>query len=85
MGTDQREYRLGVNLGRQLNPFLPKAFVQGRYAFGMVQQVAHIAPKRSYAEFQFGYVLSPRISVQASTVWSHSHNGIPIPQQCIPQ
>ena len=77
VGTGQREYRLGVTLGRQLNPFLPKAFVQGKYAFGMVQQAAHIAPKRSYAEFQFGYVLSPRISVQASTVWSHSHNGIP--------
>ena len=84
VGTDQREYRLGVTLGRQLNPILPKAFVQGRYAFGMVQQVAHIAPKRSYAEFQFGYVLSPKISVQASTVWSHSHNGIPFLNNVFP-
>ncbi len=76
VGTNQREYRIGVNMGRQLDPFLPKAYVQGRYAFGMTQETAHIAPKRGYAEFQFGYVLSPRISVQASTVWSHSHNGI---------
>ena len=28
----------------------------------MVQQVAHIAPKRSYAEFSSVYVLSPKIS-----------------------
>jgi hypothetical protein len=76
VGTDQREYRLGVNLGRQLNPWLPKAYVQGRYAFGMVQEVAHVAPKRSYAEFQFGYLLTRRLSLQASTVWNHSHNGI---------
>ncbi len=76
VGTDQREYRIGVNLGGRLNPFLPKAYVQGRYAFGMVEQVAHIAPKRSYAEFQFGYVLSRHVSIQASTVWNHSHNGI---------
>jgi hypothetical protein len=75
-GTDQREYRTGVNVGRQLDPWLPKAYVQGRYAFGMVQQVANVAPKRSYAEFQFGYVLSRRLSVQASTVWTHSYNGI---------
>jgi hypothetical protein len=75
-GTNQREYRTGVNLGRRLNPFLPRAFVQGRYAFGMVQQIANIAPKRSYAEFQFGYVVSRYLSLQASTVWTHSHNGI---------
>lgn len=76
VGTAQREYRAGVNLGRQLNPWLPRAYVQGRYAFGMVQEIAHVVPKRSYAEFQFGYVLSRRVSVQASTVWNHSHNGI---------
>ncbi len=83
-GTDQREYRFGVNMGRQLNPFLPKAFIQGRYAFGLVQQVANVAPKRSYAELQFGYVLSRRLSVQASTVWSHSHNGIPFLNEVFP-
>jgi hypothetical protein len=76
VGTAQREYRAGVNLGRQLNPWLPRAYVQGRYAFGMVQEIAQVAPRRSYAEFQFGYVLSRRVSVQASTVWNHSHNGI---------
>jgi hypothetical protein len=76
VGTDQREYRLGVNLGRQLNPWLRKAYVQGRYAFGVVQEVANVAPKRSYGEFQFGYILTRRLSLQASTVWTHSHNGI---------
>jgi len=84
VGTDQREYRIGANLGGRLNPFLPRAYVQGRYAFGMVEQVAHIAPKRSYAEFQFGYLLSRHLSVQASTVWSHSHNGIPFLNSVFP-
>jgi len=76
VGTDQREYRIGVNIGRQVGRWLPKAYVQGRYAFGMVQEVAHVAPKRSYAEFQFGYILNRHLSFQASTVWTHSHNGI---------
>ncbi|MBZ5618991.1 MAG: hypothetical protein LAQ69_09745 [Acidobacteriia bacterium] len=75
-GTDQREYRVGVNFGRQLDPWLRKAYVQGRYAFGMVQETAHVAPKRSYVEFQLGYILSRRLSVQGSTVWTHSYNGI---------
>jgi hypothetical protein len=65
-----------VNLGRRLNPVLPKAYVQGRYALGFVQEVVNVAPKRSYAEFQFGYFLTHRLSLQGSAVWSYTHNGI---------
>jgi hypothetical protein len=75
VGIDLREYRVGVNLGRRLNPILPKAFVQGRYAFGFSQEVANIAPKRSYAEFQLGYLLTRRVSLQGAAVWTYSHNG----------
>jgi hypothetical protein len=76
IGTDQREYRVGANFGRQLGPWLPRAFFQGRYAFGMSQEVANIAPKRSYGEAQLGYILTRHLSVQGSTVVTHSHNGI---------
>jgi hypothetical protein len=75
VGIGLREYRVGVNLGRRLNPILPKAFVQGRYAFGFSQEVANIAPKRSYAEFQLGYFLTRRLSLQGAAVWTYSHNG----------
>jgi len=85
VGADQREYRMGVNLGRRLDPFLPKAYVQGRYAFGFVQQFAHIAPKRSYAEFQLGYILNRRLSLQGSAVWTHSHNGIDLINDVFPK
>lgn len=43
VGTAQREYRTGVNIGRRLNPILPKAYVQARYAFGVVERVANIS------------------------------------------
>ena len=76
IGINMREYRIGVNVGRRLDPILPKAFVQGRYALGFSQTVANIAPKRSYAESQLGYFLTPRLSLQGSAVWTHSHNGI---------
>ena len=76
IGTDQREYRMGVNVGRRLDPWLPKAYVQGQYAFGFVQEVANVAPKRSYGELQLGYLFSRHLSVQGSTVWTHSYNGI---------
>jgi hypothetical protein len=75
VGINLREYRVGVNLGRRLDPILPKAFVQGRYAFGFSQEVANIAPKRSYAESQLGYFLTRRLSLQGAAVWTYSHNG----------
>jgi hypothetical protein len=75
VGINVREYRGGVNLGRRLDPILPKAFVQGRYAFGFSQEVAKIALKRSYAEVQLGYFLTRRFSLQGATVLAYSHNG----------
>jgi len=77
VGFDESEYRVGVSVGRRLNPILPKAFVQGQYAFGMSPVVAaNIAPKRSYAELQLGYLLSRRLTLQGSSVLTWTHNGI---------
>ena len=76
-GVHETEYRVGVAVGRRLNPLLPKAFVQGQYAFGMSPLVAAgVAPKRSYGEAQLGYLLSRRVSIQGSSVLLYSHNGI---------
>jgi hypothetical protein len=77
IGMDETEYRVGVNVGRRLDPILPKAFVQGQYAFGMSPEVAaNVAPKRSYGEFQLGYLLNRHFSFQGSSVLTWSHNGI---------
>ena len=77
IGFDAREYRVGVNIGRRLNPILPKAFVQAQYAFGFSPVIAaNLAPKRSYGELQLGYLLNRRISIQGSAVLTWSHNGV---------
>lgn len=85
IGLDEHEYRGGVNVGRRLDPFLPRAFVQGQYAFGASPLVAaNIAPKRSYGELQFGYLVSRRFTVQASSVLLYSHNGIDLDYNLFP-
>ena len=85
IGMDEHEYRVGVNAGRRLDPFLPRAFVQGQYAFGASPEVAaNVAPKRSYGELQFGYLLSRRFTVQASSVLLYSHNGIDLDYNLFP-
>ncbi len=77
IGFNESEYRVGVNIGRRLNPILPKMFLQGQYAFGFSPVIAaNIAPKRSYGELQLGYLLNRRISFQGSSVLTWSHNGL---------
>jgi hypothetical protein len=75
VGLNLREYRLGANFGRRLDPILPNAFIQGRYGLGFSQEVAGIARKRSYGEVQLGYFLTRRLSLQGALVWTYSHNG----------
>jgi len=85
IGFNEKEYRVGVNIGRRLPPILPKAFVQGQYAFGFSPLVAaNIAPKRSYGELQLGYLVTRRLSFQGSSVLTWAHNGLDIDYDLYP-
>lgn len=85
IGFNEREYRVGVNVGRRLDPILPKAFIQGQYAFGMSPVIAaNVAPKRSYGELQLGYLLNRHWSVQGSSSLIWSHNGLELDYNLYP-
>jgi hypothetical protein len=75
-GRDQREFHVGTNFGRRLNPVALNAFVQARYSFAFVERVLGIAPNRSDAEFQVGYFLTPRLSFLGTGQWMHTHSGV---------
>jgi len=75
-GRDLREYHLGANLGRRLDPILPRAFLQGQYSYAFVERVLGIAPNRSNAEVQLGYFLSRRVSLFATGQGSYTHSGV---------
>jgi hypothetical protein len=76
VGRDQREYQLGANVGRGLDPVLSKAYVQARYSYAVVQRVLGIRPNKSTVEAQAGYFLKPRLTLLGTTQWTHSHSGI---------
>ena len=75
-GRDQREYHLGANIGRRLDPVIPKAFAQAQYSYAFVERVLGIAPNRSNLEFQLGYFLTPRISLLGTGQWMYTHSGL---------
>lgn len=75
-GSDSREFRGGVSVGRSLDPISRKAFFQGRYGFGVSQKFANIAPMVSYGEFQLAYFLTRRLVLQGLASGTYAHNGI---------
>jgi len=75
-GRDLREYHLGTNFGRRLNPILPRAFLQVQYSYAFVERVLGIAPNRSNVEFQLGYFLTRRLSVLATGQGMYTHSGV---------
>ena len=76
-GTDSREFRGGVSIGRTLDPIARKAFFQGRYGFGYTpQKFAGVDLKTSYGEFQLGYLLGRKFIIQGVAYGEYSHNGM---------
>jgi hypothetical protein len=76
VGRDQREYHLGTNFGRRLDPLIPKAYIQAQYSYAFVERVLGIAPNRSNLELQLGYFLTPRISLLATGQGMYTHSGL---------
>jgi hypothetical protein len=76
VGRDLREYHVGTNLGRRLDPFLPKGYLQARYSYIFVERVLDISPNRSNAEVQFGYFLTPRLSLRGTLQAQYTHSGL---------
>jgi hypothetical protein len=75
-GRDQREIHLGTNIGRRLNPLLPKAYLQAQYSYAFVERVLGIAPNRSNIEYQLGYFVTPRFSLLGTGQWTYTHSGL---------
>jgi hypothetical protein len=75
-GRDQREYHLGTNFGRRLDPLVPNAYIQAQYSYAFVERVLGIAPNRSNLEIQLGYFLTPRISLLATGQGMYTHSGL---------
>lgn len=79
-GYDLREYRVGVSLGRRLDPILPRAVVQTRYTYAVVERHLGIRPNRSRLESQFAYFLTRRLKVSALESLQITHSGLDYPK-----
>jgi hypothetical protein len=63
-GKDLREYHVGANVGRLLNPLLPRAYFDLRYGYSFVQNLDGMNLDRNNVDLEVGYFLKPSLAVR---------------------
>jgi hypothetical protein len=76
VGRRLGEVAVGLNAGRSLAPYLPRGYVEGRYAYAFVQRDLGIPLNRSNAIIDLGYSLIPSVTVRAIGTWQRTHGGL---------
>jgi len=74
-GRNLSEGRIGVNVGRLLDPVLPNAYVQARYTFAVPEKVLGIWHNRRNLFFDVGYFVTPALTVSVIGDWQKTHGG----------
>jgi hypothetical protein len=63
-GKYLREYHLGANVGRLLNPILPRGYFDLRYSYSFVQELAGMNLDRHNVDLEVGYFLKPKVAIR---------------------
>lgn len=79
VGRDVHELQIGVNVGRDLEGFIPRTYVEARYSYSISERVEKLNLNRSNADWELGWFVKPRLSLRFTGAWQHSYGGIRIP------
>ncbi len=78
-GRRLRALQMGTWIGRDLDPFLPRAHVQGHYAFSLVERVGGMSINRSNVDLEGGYAVHPRMTATVAGSLQLTHGGVDVP------
>lgn len=70
------DLRLGANVGRRLDPFLPDAYFHGRYAFAYRQKTEDLRFNYSFVDLELGYFVTPSLSLRVLASFQLAHDGL---------
>jgi len=79
-GTNQREYVFGSSFGRNLEPVLSRAYVQGLYAFLIPEEIRGIRTYRSRLDWDVGYFVTRRFAIRSLGDLQIGHSGLEVGQ-----
>ena len=78
-GKYLREYRVGANVGRLLNPILPRGYFDLRYSYSFAQKLAGMNLDRNNVDLEVGYFLTPSVAVRAIGAVQKTLGGVEAP------
>jgi hypothetical protein len=76
VGRGLWELQVGASVGRLLDPVLPDAYFQGRYAFAYREAVQDLRFNYSFVNLELGYFLTPAVSLQVLGLGQFAHDGL---------
>jgi hypothetical protein len=85
VGRDLREARVGINLGRRLDPLIRNGFMQARLSYSFVERVLNVYHDSAYAELEFGYFLTRRLALIGLGTGQDTFGGLVFPRGGFPQ
>ena len=80
VGTHQPELDLGLAAGGRLERWLPNAYYEASYSYGIVGVVTGVRPDRSHMSLEGGYFVSRYLAIRALADSQITHGGFNIPQ-----
>jgi hypothetical protein len=70
------DLRIGVNVARRLDPLLPEAYLQARYAFAYRQAVQGLRFNYSFVDVEGGYFVTSSLSARIILSGQIAHDGL---------
>ncbi len=78
-GRRLRAMQVGVWAGRDLGAILPDAYVQGQYAFSLVERVGGMSINRSNIDLEAGYSVASIMTLTVTGGLQRTHGGLEFP------
>jgi hypothetical protein len=78
-GRNLNELWLGFQLGKNLDPWIPRTYTQLRYTYAFVEKVAGISHDRSNVNLELGTFVTRNWNISAFGAWQQTHGGIDVP------
>lgn len=75
-GRDLQETWLGMSVGKTLDQWIPRTFVEARFTYAWVQAVQHISHDRENLDADIGYFITPYLSVEGLWRWQQTLGGV---------
>ena len=79
-GRHRRELQVGVTAGADLNRFIPRTYVHGRYSLAAAERLQGFSSIRSLVDVEGGFDVSRLIGLRGLASWQIRHKGPTIPE-----